>query len=408
MYDDFFVNLTAANYDPKMWVDLFADAGAKYFVFTSKHHDGFAMFDSGNTTHRNAVHYGPKRDILRELFDAAKEYQPHLHRGTYFSLPEWSVDLLAQIFLALSISHSNAQTNITRYNPDFGPYGFAESSGNASTSWPGILARSPYTGTTEPYTGRLNISDFITDLMVPQMEQLAYNYETDIMWCDCGASNGTAEWAAKWYNYAASQGRQVTMNSRCGIAQSDFDTPEYTTFSSVSERKWESNQGMDPYSYGYNRATSDEAYMNASTIVSTLVDMVSKNGNLLLDVGPMADGTIHPVEVANLKEAGTWIRANGEGIFNTTYWFVTPETGDIRFTQTVEAFYIFSLTKPAEMFVVDVPLPILIGDKVTMIGTGNNTELAWELSGEGIVIEVPVGIADAGKYCWVMKIGYTA
>jgi len=111
------------------------------------------------------------------------------------------------------------------------------------------------------------------------------------------------------------------MNSRCGIPEgSDFDTPEYATFSSVSERKWESNQGMDPYSYGFNRATAPEAYMNSTTIVNFLVDMVSKNGNFLLDVGPMANGTIDATEVAHLREAGTWIKANSEAIFNTTYW----------------------------------------------------------------------------------------
>lgn len=164
MYDDFFQNFTADAFDAKEWVDLFADAGAQYFVFTTKHHDGFGMFDTKETTHRNSVHYGPKRDILKEIFDAAKEYQPQLRRGTYFSLPEW-------------------------YNPDFGPYGFAQLPGNASTSWPGILAVNPYTGKEEPYTGRLNISDFITDLMVPQMELLAYEYETEIMWCDCGVSH---------------------------------------------------------------------------------------------------------------------------------------------------------------------------------------------------------------------------
>lgn len=110
------------------------------------------------------------------------------------------------------------------------------------------------------------------------------------------------------------------MNNRCGIvAGADFDTPEYTTFSSVSERKWESNQGMDPYSYGYNRATPSSLYMNASTLIHSLVDMVSKNGNLLLDFGPKADGTIDATEVAHLLEAGIWIKANAEAIFNTTY-----------------------------------------------------------------------------------------
>lgn len=89
MYDDFFTNFTAESWDAKGWVDLFADAGAQYFVITSKHHDGFALFDTEETTHRNALHYGPKTDLLKELFDAAKTYQPQLHRGTYFSLPEW-------------------------------------------------------------------------------------------------------------------------------------------------------------------------------------------------------------------------------------------------------------------------------------------------------------------------------
>jgi alpha-L-fucosidase len=89
VYDDFFSNFTAENWDAKSWVDLIADAGAQYFVLTTKHHDGFSMFDSKETSHRNSLHYGPKRDILKELFDAAKEYQPQLKRGTYFSLPEW-------------------------------------------------------------------------------------------------------------------------------------------------------------------------------------------------------------------------------------------------------------------------------------------------------------------------------
>ena len=78
---------------------------------------------------------------------------------------------------------------------------------------------------------------------------------------------------------------------------------------------------MDPFSYGYNRATPDNAYMNASTIVTSLLDIVSKNGNFLLDVGPQANGTIIEVEQNNLRLAGVWIKDHAEAIFNTTYWF---------------------------------------------------------------------------------------
>ncbi|KAI9740399.1 MAG: hypothetical protein M1834_004979 [Cirrosporium novae-zelandiae] len=387
VYDDFFQNFTGSNFSAKEWVDLFADAGAQYFVLTTKHHDGFALFDTANTTNRNSLHYGPKRDIVGELFDAAKTYQPQLHRGTYFSLPEW-------------------------YNPDFGPYGFAQSTGNASTSWPGILAVNPYTNITEPYTGRIPVSDFITDLMVPQMNILAYNYSTEIMWCDCGAANGSASFAAAWYNAARSENREVTMNSRCGIPEgSDFDTPEYATFSSISPRKWESNQGMDPKSYGYNRATPTKNYMNASTIITSLVDMVSKNGNFLLDVGPQADGTILDVEASHLKEAGKWIKAHGEAIFNTTYWFITPEVTtaantSVRFTQTEDAFYILFLEQPAGTEVIDVLVPVLESDTISMIGAGNNTTVEWEKSGEGISVTFPEELREVGEYCWVLRVEY--
>jgi alpha-L-fucosidase len=103
----------------------------------------------------------------------------------------------------------------------------------------------------------------------------------------------------------------------------------------------------DPFSYGYNRATPASGYMNASTIVTSLIDIISKNGNFLLDIGPQANGSILEVEQRNLREAGTWINDHAEAIFNTTYWFVTPEEGDnVRFTTTMDAFYILVLAKP--------------------------------------------------------------
>ncbi|EED13906.1 alpha-L-fucosidase, putative [Talaromyces stipitatus ATCC 10500] len=400
-YDDSFANFTASNWDPKAWVDLIYASGAKYFVLTTKHHDGFALFNTSSTTDRNSLLYGPHRDIVQELFSAAEAYQPDLRRGTYFSLPEW-------------------------FNPDFGPYGFAQLPGNTSTSWPGIIARNPYTGRDEPYTGRLPINDFITDLMVPQMEILAYNYSTDILWCDCGAANGTAPFAAAWWNHARAQNRQVTINSRCGLAEAaDFDTPEYMTFSSAQRRKWESNEGMDPYSYGYNRATPNSSYMNATTIVQDLVDMVSKNGNFLLDIGPRADGSIVEAEANNLRMAGEWIHSHAEAIFNTTYWFVMSKIADqgIRFTQTNDAFYILFLTKPTcPDIYIDAPLPLLNGDVVSVVGENKSEpHITWEnlrkhnqkggsssAPGSGFRFHIPETAWEGEKYCWVLKISYKA
>ncbi|KAJ4302906.1 hypothetical protein N0V90_001797 [Kalmusia sp. IMI 367209] len=390
-YDDFFANFTAAQYQPREWVDLIADAGAKYFVITTKHHDGFALFDAGNTTNRTSMNYGPRKDLVKELFDAAKEYQPGLKRGTYFSLPEW-------------------------FNPSWGKYGFAQYGPErpGGTTHPGIIARNPYTNETEPYTGWFPVNDFITDIMVPQMDILAYDYETEIMWCDAGASNGTAEFASRWWNWAREQGRDVAINSRCGTAEvNDFDTPEYATFATAQRRKWESNQGMDPFSYGYNRATLDSEYMNATTLITTLIDMVSKNGNLLLNVGPRADGSIPQVEVDNLREAGKWISAHEEAIFNTTYWFQKAEVRNtktnIRFTQTDQALYILSLEKPRDgKLVCEAPIPVLEGDKVSLLGSDDGEELEWSFEGQLFTIFFEDSILDQNEHSWVFKVEYIA
>lgn len=367
-------------------------------MLTTKHHDGLALFDVGVTSNRSTLNYGPKRDLVQELFDAAATYQPSLKRGTYFSLPEW-------------------------YNPDFGPYGFSQFDTVGSTNWLGIEATNPFTNLTEPYTGRVEIDDFIEDLQYPQMESLAYKYGSDIMWCDCGTANKTAEFASNWWNWARDEeNRQVVMNSRCGVAQAaDFETPEYTTYSSAQRHKWESNAGMDPYSYGYNAQTPAESYMNASTIVYTLVDIVAKNGNFLLDIGPKPDGTVVETEAANLREAGKWIQAHAEAIFNTTYWFVQTQIAspqEIRFTQTEEAFYVLFLEEPSiseDGFVwVNATVPVLAGDKLSMVGVvgANGTDalddLAWKTSEEGyLAISVDSDALVMDEYCWVFKITYS-
>ncbi|RDW72240.1 alpha-L-fucosidase [Coleophoma crateriformis] len=374
-YDEFMNEFTASAWDPREWVDLFADSGANYFVQTTKHHDGYALFDvSANATLRTSVAQPPYRNFLLELFDAADQYQPQLHKGTYFSLPEW-------------------------FNPAYGPYG--------RERCPGKNATNPYTNQTLPYTGFVEVEDFLQDLMLPQMKSLAA-MGTDIIWCDLGGANVSVEFAAPWFNTALSQNRQVVMNNRCGIP-GDFDTPEYTTLKLPQARKWESNLGMDPYSYGYNRATTTSSYMNASSIVTTLVDIISKNGNLLLDIGPTGNGSIVVAEKENLLEAGIWIRSHGEAIYNTSYWFVTPGEGDsVRFTQTLDAFYIFLLEEPTETIMINSPVPYLAGDQITTIGGSlAGTAVTSKLLANGsLEIKVPKAIIAADKWTWVFKITF--
>ncbi|KAK6440978.1 hypothetical protein LTR95_002801 [Oleoguttula sp. CCFEE 5521] len=375
VYDDFIPEFTASAFEPKDWVDLFADAGANYFVQVSKHHDGYAIFDlPANVTQRTSVALPPHRNLLQELFDAADTYQPHLHKGTYFSLPEW-------------------------YSPAYKEYGF--------NAWAGGNASNPYTNQTLPYTGFVEVNEYVPDVILPEMRTLS-NMGTEIMFCDIGGPNLTAMWAAEWFNNAAKQGKQVVMNNRCGLS-GDYDTPEYARYDAVQVRKWESNLGMDPFSYAYNRATPEDAYLSPAGIVTSLVDMVSKNGNFLLDVGPTANGTIIDVEQRNLRAAGKWIKSHSEAIFNTTYWFITPEEGQaVRFTQNTDAFYITTLYAPNATLVLDSPVPYVSGDQITVVG-GNmsGAVVPSRLMANGsLEITVSDAVQAADQYAWVFKIGF--
>lgn len=169
---------------------------------------------------------------------------------------------------------------------------------------------------------------------------------------------------------------------------------------------------MDPFSYGYNRATPTASYMNASAIITSLLDIVSKNGNFLLDIGPQANGTIIDVEAANLRQAGVWIKDHAEAIFNTTYWFITPEENEggneLRFTQTGDAFYICSLVKPGSELVIESPVPWVEGDNVTVVGgNASGTVVPSRKAGNGsLVLDLDESVLNGDSFTWVFKIGY--
>ncbi|MEU9442286.1 alpha-L-fucosidase [Streptomyces sp. NPDC048304] len=367
-YDDFIPRFTAERFDPRAWVELFRDAGAQYHVLTSKHHEGFALWDT-KVSDRNAVRMGPGRDLVKELFEASRRYAPELHRGLYFSMPEW-------------------------FNPD--------------NPWMGHAPRNPYTLEPVPYTGYTAGKDYVHDYQAPQMLELIQGYDPEIIWCDIGGVNDSLHVLAEYFNHAKNRARpiDVTVNNRSGIAFHDFTTPEYTTYANTVVAKWESSRGLDPFSYGYNQATPDAAYMTAEEVVHSLVDIVSKNGNFLLDIGPRADGTIADILQTRLRQTGAWLKVNGEAVYDTTYWSRMAQLGeDLRFTvRPDEAFYIHSLAEPGAKLIVEAPVPVRAGDKVTMLG--HDRPLTWTVSGGSLVIDVPEAARKAGRYVWVFKVDW--
>jgi len=375
VYDDFIQNFTASAYDPKEWVDLFADAGAKYFVQVAKHHDGYALFElPPSVSNRHSVALTPHRNLVKELFDARARHQPQLHQATYFSLPEW-------------------------FHPAYRPYGFGQ--------WPGGNATNPYTGRPLPYTGAVPVADYVADVITPSMQTLA-DLGSEVLWCDIGGPNATAQFAARYFNTAAAAGRQVLINNRCGTP-GDFDTPEYARYGAARARKWESNMGLDPYSYGYNRATPDSAYLSPQSVVTSLVDIVSKNGNFLLDIGPTADGSVPAAQQRSLREAGRWIRDHAEAVFNTTYWHVAPDEGAaVRFTRTADAFYIATLGRPGALLALRSPVPYVEGDRVTVVGGKKaGAVVPSRLLPDGrLQLNITRDVREGDLYVWVFKISY--
>ena len=364
-YDDFIPRFTARRFDPRAWVELFRDAGAEYYVLTSKHHEGFALWDT-KLSDRNAVRMGPHRDLVKELFDASRTHTPRLRNGLYFSMPEW-------------------------FNPD--------------NPWMGHAPRNPYTLAPVPYTGYTAGRDYVKDYQAPQMLELVHGYDPDIIWCDIGGVNDSRHVLAEYFDHAKNRPlpKDVTVNNRSGIPPHDFTTPEYTTYHSTVVAKWEASRGLDPFSYGYNSATPDARYMTAEQVVQTLVDIVSKNGNFLLDIGPRADGTIPQVMQDRLRETGRWLAVNGESVYGTTYWSRMAELGELRFTvKQNHAFYITSLADPGPRLTVAAPVPVRRGDTITMLGHGR--PLDWEFDGTALTVQVPKAARTAGRYAWVFKV----
>ena len=367
-YDDFIPMFTASRFNPRSWVELFQDAGAEYYVLTSKHHEGFALWDT-KVSDRNAVRMGPHRDLIKDLFAASRTYTPQLRNGLYFSMPEW-------------------------FNPD--------------NPWMGHAPRNPYTLEPVPYTGYTAGKDFVADYQAPQMEELIHGYDPDVIWCDIGGANDSHHVLADYFNNAKNRARpkEVTVNNRSGIGPHDFTTPEYTTYNNTVVAKWEASRGLDPHSYGYNQATPDDRYMTAEEVVQTLVDIVSKNGNFLLDIGPKADGTIPAVMEQRLRDTGQWLRVNGESVYGTTYWTPMAQLGSLRFSvQQGQAFYISSLEEPGSTLVVEAPVPIRKGNKVTMLGY--DRALDWTFDGGKLTVQVPAAARAAGRYAWVFKVDWS-
>jgi alpha-L-fucosidase len=179
----------------------------------------------------------------------------------------------------------------------------------------------------------------------------------------------------------------------------DFRTPEFTVMKDIRAEKWETCRGMGR-GFGFNREEQDSDYIQLPELIRLLVDIVSKNGNLLLNVGPKADGTIPEIQAERLRALGRWLAANGEAIYGTRPWErsdgKTSDGVDVRFTRKGDAVYAILLAKPGGSEVTIESLPVKEGATVTLLG--QQGALKHRSENGNLIVTLPAGLPDAHAY----------
>src|SRR5882757_1311878 len=334
------------------WAKVFHDAGAKYVVLTTKHHDGFTLWPSSTPNPKlPADRQHATRDIVGDLTKAVNE--EGLRMGLYYSGGyDWT-------FVPGPIRTAADYHSVKPQSEAYGKYADA------------------------------------------QFRELIQRYHPAVLWNDIDypKSGHPLELMAEYYNSVP----DGVIDDRFGVKHSDFKSPEYETLDKISPTKWEECRGLGR-SFGYNRAEGEAETIAPDELIYLLVDIVSKNGNLLLDIGPEADGTIPPVQMERLQALGTWLGQNGEAIYGTHPWQTaegtTSEGIRLRFTQTDSALYATMLGKPKTDSITLKSLAPKAGTLIYLLGEVK--PLAWSQQGADIKITLPRTLP--GQYAYVLKI----
>ncbi len=371
-YEAFVGQFNPVQFDAEEWVRIAKDAGMKYIIITSKHHDGFGLWDS-NVSEYDIMDAAPfKRDVLQELADAAEKAGIRL--GFYHSIMDWH--------------HPDAQA------PHYPTYNTREKSNP-------------------------DFSRYAETYLKPQVKELVDNYDPAVLWFD-------GEWIPEWthemglelYSFVRSLKPDILINNRVdkgrqgmqGMTRTDqryagdFGTPEQEILEGTSALDWESCMTMND-TWGYKSA--DDNWKSAETLIHNLVDIAAKGGNYLLNVGPTAEGLIPPPSVERLAEMGDWMDVNAEAIYGSRPW-VHYEDGDaVRYTHTGgDHVYAVSLGWPGDQLTLHHVKPEP-GSEIYLLGY--DQPVAWSFDdADGLTITLPEALQDETlrpcKYAYSFKI----
>jgi alpha-L-fucosidase len=335
-YKDFIPLFKAEKFNAAEWIDLFKRSGAKYVIPVADHHDGFAMYKS-NTTRWNAADMGPKRDVLGELFEEGRKQGLIMGASSHY---------------AFNWAFYNKKDHFDTVEPEYAD-----------------LYSPKGKDLDEP------VSEEFKKMWWDRTVDLIDNYRPDILWFDFyldipDYKEYRPKIAAYYYNKGRKWGKEVVINDK-NLFHEAF--PEGTVIydlergklPGIRELPWQTDTSIGKNSWCY---VTDWESKTANSLVDDLVDIVSKNGNLLLNVGPRADGVIPDDQKDILLQIGEWLNTNGKAIYDTTYWKTygegpTEEKGgymsehskeggytaqDIRFTRKGDTLYAIMLDWPAD------------------------------------------------------------
>jgi alpha-L-fucosidase len=356
-YQDFARDFKAELFQPDIWANVFKKAGAQYVVLTSKHHEGYTMWQSKYSWNWNAVEVGAHRDLLGDLTKAVKA--KGIKMGYYYSLLEW-------------------------YHPLY---------------------------------KKETIHQYIDQHMLPQMKELVNNYQPDVFWTDGewdyrSDTLRSTEFLAWLYNESPVKSSVVvndrwgkeTRSKHGGIYTTEYDlVHDGNALDTKFTHPWEECRGIGG-SFGYNRNEILEDYSTSEQLVHILIDKVARGGNLLLNIGPTADGRIPVIMQQRLSDIGAWLSVNGEAIYGTRKWDKAPSVKKgttTFFTRKGKDLYVICTKFPTADVVVE---GMANPTKATMLGV---KEAAKTVFKNGKLSITPPLVTPANNPCqhaWVFKL----
>lgn len=391
-YKDIIPEFKAENWNPDEWAELFAEVGAKYVVLTAEHHDGWANWDS-DLTPWNSVDKGPKRDIVGDLGQAVRakglKYAPSYHRERHTGF------FAKETFVVQSEPHPDIAEEIKRvpeaamlYGPEF------------------------------------SYSKAYVDDYVARWKEIQTKYKPDMLWVDdfpiyTRDGNQVRKGYAKpeiiyfddqvrgmitdFMNNGAAQGQAVYVNNKGsnrnwpdGVGCLEKDNLKLK----VIGPKWQSCTTFGT-SFGY---LEGDKYKSVKKVLHEMIEVISRNGNFLINIGPKADGTLVPEQVERLHAMGDWLRINGAAIYGSRYWKECEQKDEhLAFTTNGKNLYAIKLSEPTAPFTITGTAGWSAKQVTSVRLLGSAAKVSWTMTSDGLQITPPADLGGS-EYAWAFEI----